>query len=148
MKTRILSLLAVAVIAVASMTSCGKYEDGPGFSLRSKKARLTGEWKVTEFKQDGEDLSSEIEATMVFDKDNNYAVTAVVSGFTFSEVGTWEFDNKKEDLKLDPTVDSDGNDEPAYNITISRLTNKEFWYSETETEDGETTVTTLKLEKK
>lgn len=148
MKTRILSLLAIATIAVASMTSCGKYEDGPGFSLRSKKARLTGEWTVTELKVDGEDYSSEVTATFTFDKDNNYAIAYVFGGETGIEAGTWEFDNKKEDLKLDPTVNSDGDDEPAYNVTISRLTNKELWYSETDTEDGVTTVTTYKFEKK
>ena len=38
--------LAAAAVTVLNFQSCGKYEDGPSFSLRTKKARLTGEWEL------------------------------------------------------------------------------------------------------
>ena len=41
-------MLAIAAVV---FTGCGKYEDGPDFSLRSKNARLQGEWEMT--KADG-----------------------------------------------------------------------------------------------
>jgi uncharacterized lipoprotein YehR (DUF1307 family) len=37
-----------AAFAVVMLASCGKYEDGPGFSLRSKTSRLAGTWTLTE----------------------------------------------------------------------------------------------------
>ena len=38
--------LAAAAVTILNFESCKKYEDGPAFSLRSKKARLTGEWEL------------------------------------------------------------------------------------------------------
>ncbi len=38
---------ALVVIAVLN-TACGKYPEGPGFSLRSKAGRLEGDWTVTD----------------------------------------------------------------------------------------------------
>jgi hypothetical protein len=40
------SLLAVAVIASAFVASCKKGEEDPTISLRSRKSRVAGEWKV------------------------------------------------------------------------------------------------------
>nr|MBC8147482.1 hypothetical protein [Bacteroidota bacterium] len=37
---------AAIVIILLIFNSCGKYEDGPIFSLKSKTARLVGEWNV------------------------------------------------------------------------------------------------------
>ena len=39
-------LLAAAAVTVLNFNSCKKYDDGPAFSLMSKKGRLTGEWEV------------------------------------------------------------------------------------------------------
>jgi hypothetical protein len=137
MKTRILSLLAVAVIAVASMTSCGKYEDGPGFSMRSKKARLTGEWKMTEFKSDGVviDLGSDA-STIEFKKDGTFVDSD-------EEKGVWEFSDKKEGIK----TKYDNETEFDNAVTITRLTNKELWIFSEYTEDNETTKNEFKFEK-
>lgn len=43
-----LKLRCIFIFLVISLTSCGKYEDGPDFSLRTKKQRLTGTWIVVE----------------------------------------------------------------------------------------------------
>ena len=39
-------LLAAAAITVLNFQSCSKYEDGPAFSLRTKKSRLVGDWEL------------------------------------------------------------------------------------------------------
>lgn len=41
------SLLAIAVAGVAFVASCKKGEDDPSLSLRSRKSRVAGEWKVS-----------------------------------------------------------------------------------------------------
>ena len=45
MKTLKLTTLLLALALIFGSTSC-KYEDGPGISLRSKTARVAGEWEV------------------------------------------------------------------------------------------------------
>lgn len=47
----ILTLLLPALL----LFSCGKYEEGPNFSLRTKKSRLVGEWKLVSF-NDGNEI--------------------------------------------------------------------------------------------
>lgn len=145
MKSRILSLLAIATIAVASMTSCSKYEDGPGFSLRTKKARLTGEWELKEMTQDGEKAEG-VTMLMEINKDDKYkttiTVTYEVNGETQSDVdveeGKWEFANKKEALIFTDEADGLPNDI----ITVTRLTNKELWVKDL------SGTQTMKFEKK
>lgn len=44
-RTRLLLAIAFAISVV--FISCGKYEEGPSISLRTKKARLTGVWEIS-----------------------------------------------------------------------------------------------------
>lgn len=48
MKKITLSALATLILAV-SITSCKKGKEDPGFTLLSRKARVAGEWKITEY---------------------------------------------------------------------------------------------------
>ncbi len=50
-------IIFFSFIFAFAIFSCSKYEDGPLISLKSKKNRLLGEWKVVEFKKDNEDLT-------------------------------------------------------------------------------------------
>lgn len=45
------------LLFLITIYSCSKYEEGPFISLKSKKSRLLGEWKVVEFIKDNEDLT-------------------------------------------------------------------------------------------
>ena len=45
-KFKNLTYFTLAGVTSMGISSCGKYEDGPGFSLLSKKARVAGDWKV------------------------------------------------------------------------------------------------------
>lgn len=63
--------LAATVITVLNFQSCSKYEDGPSFSLRTKKARVTGDWEVVRignetYPQNGYSLE------MTFEKDGDF----------------------------------------------------------------------------
>lgn len=119
-----------AAFAVVMLASCGKYEDGPGFSLRSKKARVAGEWTIEKYYADGVDVTADIladGATITFEltKDGNYTFTSSYTEFgqTFSETetGTWALTNNNENLT---TTDSQGD---ASSVRILRLTNSEMW---------------------
>ena len=54
MKSRFFTLAMAAFLAL-SVQSCGKYEEGPGLSLRSKKARVAGTWKLSKSSTNGVD---------------------------------------------------------------------------------------------
>jgi hypothetical protein len=114
--------LAAALLLGATLitTSCGKYEDGPGFSLLTKKARLVGDWdrkSVTSGNFTIEDTDDEI---TTFEKDGTIKVSE--DGVSYS--GTWEFIDKKEKLRVSYT---EGSFTFSDDYTIRRLTNKELW---------------------
>jgi hypothetical protein len=44
-------LIIIAVVSTL-LSSCGKYDDGPFFSIRSKNSRLEGKWKLVEYKSE------------------------------------------------------------------------------------------------
>jgi hypothetical protein len=112
--------LAAAVVTVLNFQSCGKYEDGPGFSLRSKTSRLTGEWEVvrvgtTSYPDNGYSLEFE------FEESGDFSLTLSDPSYgSYSYIGDWEFASDKENLEI--IVDGD-----LEIYEIKRLTNDELW---------------------
>lgn len=118
-------MLTAGLGIMLGTVSCGKYEDGPGFSLKSKKARLVGEWEVVEVEDtdlDDEDLKINLE----FDKDGDMKFKYTYYGYTYSEKGDWEWEDGKASIE----VDLDGY---STEWEILKLTSEEFWF---EDEDG------------
>ena len=122
--------LAIATLLIASagltVSSCGKYDDGPGFSLLTKKMRLTGQWDPKEYvDSNGNTTSDNSSDYFEVKKDGTYTVT---SG-SFSINGTWEFTSSKEKIK---TTYTSGNVTTTDEQTIDRLTNKELWLKDSD----------------
>ena len=131
-------LATTAIVSLLAVSSCGKYEEGPGVSLLTKKARLTGVWDVKEYISGNTTTTDNSDDTFEFVKDGSFIIK---SGSTSTE-GTWEFTSDKEKLKtaFSYTIGSTtytSTDES----TIIRLTNTELW---TKDSDGDIT----KAEKK
>lgn len=127
-KTLSLAILSLAFV----MGSCSKYEEGPALSLRTKKARITGEWEVEKYvSSDGTESypSENDDSTVELEKDGTYKVN---SPFGTVE-GTWEFSDDKESIK---TTFSQGGFSQTFTEKIIRLTNKEFWIEDS---DGDQT---------
>ena len=114
--------LSIAVIISLAISSCGKYEDGPGFSLLTKTARMTNKWELKSV--DGETIPAG-EAVLDLKKDGSFSINE--DGYIID--GSWEFSNDKEDLSL--TFFGQEID-----LKIRRLTNKELWL-ENELENNE-----------
>lgn len=127
-KISILMLLAVAV-AGTSLTSCNKYEEGPGFSVRSAKQRITNTWEVEKYVDaDGtETAGTSSDPTMTITKDGEFTIT---SG-SFNTSGTWAFDDSKENIT---TTYDFGGSSISSTSKIVRLTMTELWL---EDEDGD-----------
>ena len=109
------------------VAACGKYEEGPGFSLRSKTARVANEWKV-DYAYDHvnkveitTDFSGE---TFVFTKDGAYSEK---KGGVIEKSGTWEFMSDKEEIAIMVGTDID-------KYRILRLKEKEMWLKDHEEE--------------
>lgn len=129
LKTSILAVLAVVLV----FSSC-KYEEGPKVSLKTKKARIAGTWKVKTVFINGTELSdmSQFSGTVTYEKDGKGKYS--LGGLTFDF--DWEFSDSKEELitkytMLGVTVED--------KVEILRLTSKEFWVKEVDA--GVTTET-------
>jgi len=118
----ICGLIALSAISV-TITSCNKYEDGPKFSLLTKKMRITGDWTATESiytTTSGSSTTSTISGvTLSIEKDGTYKETDP-SG---SDSGTWRLGEDKDDLLT--TSSAPGSVEEG--ARILKLKSKELW---------------------
>src|ERR1043165_7847537 len=73
------------IISCISIISCKKYEEGPAFSLMSKKARLSNIWQVNQYLLNGEDKTEAYRQLITREK-----LVIYQSGrFDYSEVHNW-----------------------------------------------------------
>lgn len=128
-------LFAGLLTTVFVLPSCNKYEDGPGVSLLTKKARVANTWEIEKALRNGEDVTDEYD---------NYTLTTTKNGdanlkatfefgnvtYTYDTEGTWDFADSKETLVLDFE-----NDDADNTYQILRLANDEMWIRETGGED-------------
>ncbi|MDG2369418.1 MAG: hypothetical protein P8M12_02135 [Flavobacteriales bacterium] len=103
MKKITLSLLICSLFIGVTMLSCGKYEEGPGFSLLPKKTRLQQRWKPVEY------ISANGTVTSI-DNDGSYIEFVKGGSFQFYDyasmspfgldalTGDWEFSDDKTQL--------------------------------------------------
>ena len=92
----ILTLFVVGFL----FTSCYKYEEGPRFSLLSRKARLCNEWVLQTYLDNGTDKTIAGETTtLTIENDGTYSISTVRNemGQVQSEFshGTWVFQDAK-----------------------------------------------------
>ncbi len=114
--------LFLVTILFVLFNACGKYEEGPGFSLRTKKARLVGKWIPVKFiNESGSQAAGDNEATHEFTNDNTY----IISGELGTSTGTWEFINNKASVRTKYEAFLIG--EVVNDWEIVRLTNSELW---------------------
>ncbi len=120
-KNLILVLIAFMSVAV-TMPSCNKYEDGPAFSLLTKKMRITGDWSLENYNSNGTDITSTVQVLWgascewQIEKDNSYKLTGNIN-----DAGTWKLGADKDDITFTPTSGT------VETYRILRLTNKELW---------------------
>jgi hypothetical protein len=127
MKKISIIMFAVVSMALVTFSSCGKYEEGPGFSLRSKKSRVVNTWVIEKCIVNGQDFTSFLLIELgvhsfEFKKDGSYEF--FIDGER--ETGKWSFDGKKENLEL---MQSGTNTKQFEKIT--RLTTNEMWTVQT-----------------
>src|ERR1051326_254623 len=123
------------LVAFALLESCKKYPDGPWISLRSKKARIQGEWFIENYFVDNVDSTSlynPISSGTSFSY--NFQAGSELRFNSTPVSGIWDFDNHKRDIVIGVTYRNTnfpnifilpvGN---ANNWKVLRLTMKNFW---------------------
>lgn len=124
MKNRILtiSFALIALAGLTTITGCKKGENDPFLSLKSRKARITGEWKLSEgsitesysnLSGSGTFLTTYTGSTANYDgttvgytekitieKDGTFEVVIVEDGETNTIKGNWFFSGKSKDADL------------------------------------------------
>ncbi|OFX19372.1 MAG: hypothetical protein A2033_07710 [Bacteroidetes bacterium GWA2_31_9] len=141
---KVFTIVAFFLISVVVLNSCSKYEDGPGISLRSKKARMANIWKIDKITDldtgnevdqnefmgfaDSSGASSSVVLTFDIKKDGKIDVIATISAFSLTVAsGTWEFVG---DTGIKISVTSTYMNTAGAQIiegTILRLANNELW---------------------
>ena len=122
-------IYSLTILAGLHFSSCSKYEEGPGISLRSKKSRLVGEWRIDKMyinDQDATAFAGMLITKTEFTNEGDYIVTGddVFGNGPFEDNGKWEFSDDKSEIL---TTTESGN---TSNLEILRLTNSELWVKE------------------
>lgn len=116
-------LLTFSLIALVSVivSACSKYEEGPKFTLASKKSRLKGDWKLIgrTINDESEDIS-DLSYFIYIEKDGSYSTDWTVDSFYIHDTGHWKFSDDKTGLIL---TDADGD---QYLYRILKLTKDEL----------------------
>ncbi|MES2588580.1 MAG: hypothetical protein V4622_06320 [Bacteroidota bacterium] len=118
MKKTIFKLM-ILVVGVSGFQSCRKGDNDPLIALKTRKQRLTGEWKVfemgTTYKENGEVIYVELVEndslktgfssvtytnTYNFKKDGTFENTEVEDGDTYVEKGNWAFLGKNKEAGI------------------------------------------------
>jgi hypothetical protein len=107
---------------ILSLVACGKYEECPSLSLRSKTNRITNIWEEVERVVNGSDSSSQMGCNQ-FGEDGILRPYVFGMPSTFTS-GSWELTDEKTNLTLNR-----GSTIEVYKI--KRLTNQEFWLEQT-----------------
>ncbi len=122
--------ILISLLAISSLSSCDKYEDGPGFSLRTRKARMVNTWRIDRAYDDDQDVTEDYDNYRLdLGKSGSATLSAKYSignvDFTGETNGSWDFVNDMEDLKLD--FENDDFDET---YTILKLEHSSLWLRE------------------
>ena len=112
------------------LTSCNKYEDGPGVSLKARKSRVANTWIIDKAYNDGDDITSKYDQYELYlSTDGDATIVANYSfgdlNFEFETDGTWSFLSNDEELELDFENNSA---DRVYQIL--RLKSNELWLRE------------------
>lgn len=145
---KIAIILSIFAATALILSSCGKYEEGPSFSLLSKTARITGIWTVAEVTVNGD--VQDLQGTVIkstLEKDGTGTMAITWNGFTITSDLEWEFDAEKENLRT-RTKDAGETEFGEWEEgEIIRLTNSECWIRTVETENSITVTTISKMTK-
>lgn len=123
-----IQIIFLSILIAGFLQSCGKYEEGPKFSLIPKKYRVAGVWKPEKLLLNGQ----ENEIGFAFIKDLKLTLMHDGTGEMFFWNSTadveWKFSDDKENFLIRHNFTGVWSDWSESEII--RLTMKDFWVRE------------------
>ncbi len=129
-----INIIFIAFLFLATSLSCAKYEEGPAFSLNTKKTRVSNKWDYQSVRNIQTDLIkySEFENwNDLYDKENDFTRTIIYLSEITTYHGKWEFTDQKRGIVI---TYMRGEQLVTERYKIIRLTNDEFWIRDNEKE--------------
>ena len=116
--------LTILTLIILISYGCTKYDDGPAFSLRTKKARLTGEWELEEIVVNGvsQALDSDYDMIWEFERNGDFTQTMDYGSYSYNYNGEWEFDDNGEELEIESSYSGINQ-----TFEIKRLSSNDLW---------------------
>jgi len=132
MKSNLIILLLLSFLFV--FNSCSKYEEGPFISLRSVEKRIAGEYNLETYLINDQiipltDMGIS-EYRVVYNSDGTGTSYITVNSSTAETEFEWELDAKKENIRERSKGLNEQWSAWSDYKTILKLTNTEFWYSD------------------
>ena len=135
MKKLIKGLILISTVTLLTI-GCKKYDEGG--SINKAEKRLTeNKWKLDKYYRDGNDETSELlisNFTETFSDGGDLTRSYIdEDGDLFSETGSWEFDDDKQQISITGVGSIELTDQTStvstsdYNIT--KLKKDELWYT-------------------
>ena len=140
--------IVLLIFVLAGLLSCKKTENGPAISLRSKDARVSNQWIVEQYLDDGVDKTELFAGSkFTFEKDGTCSATTPNGSFS----GTWTLekedddDDDENDLELEFKFSNKDKviEELDGDWEVSKLKEKELWLDD---DDDDNTILKFKEE--
>ena len=128
------TFLFIPVLLLFALSSCKKYEEGPAFSLRGKKERVSNDWKVAAYTENGVDKLAEFNnefqnGKFTIAQTEGFIFTFKQFGVTDTELsGKWYFNDDKTKLLFNQTLPITDN----WAWDIKKLREREMWITDTD----------------
>jgi hypothetical protein len=116
--------LLIVTVLLLSFAGCGKYADGPAVSLRTKKARLDGNWTMVVIYNNGVDVTANYPDDTGYRIDKNGGLVKIANAT--ETAGSWEFNEDKKEIRITLATSP-----TPYVWEILRLTNNHLWLKRT-----------------
>ena len=134
--------LTILTLVILISYGCTKYDDGPAFSLRTKKARLSGEWELEEYNMNGVSqlTGSDYNIIWEFERNGDFTQTLDYRSYSYNYNGEWEFDDNGEELEIQTSYGTQ-------TWEINRLSSNDLWLEVTTNNYYGTTTIEYEFEK-
>lgn len=107
-----------------TLSSCHKYEEGPKYTVLTKKMRMTNSWSLQTISVNGSGGPATGTTKWHLEKDKSAQLVHIENNTTTAIVGDWDFNGSKTKLVI---TEKNGNFEE---YTILKLKNKELKLSQ------------------
>lgn len=129
---KLLSKVFIGLFLLNFIVSCGKYEEGPAFSLLTKQSRLAGDYEVESYYINDEEINLTEDLNIIsyivsYDRDGTGTRKIEMQGNTLEEEFEWKFCDNKEYLHERIKISDELYTEWTKNKKILRLSRNQLW---------------------